>query len=82
MIPSLKQDSLDKRRQHHEAQFAMRLSLLVGVLMLTGKISVYIDLKCFDLGEGDCFDFDVMRAVTFENQNDVPAKYIVIIRHK
>ena len=52
------------------------------LLMLTGKISVHIDLKRFDLGEGDCFDFDVMRAVTFENQNDVPAKYIVIIRHK
>jgi cation diffusion facilitator family transporter len=42
MIPSLKQDSLDKRRQHHEAQFAMRLSLLVGVLMLTGKMTAYL----------------------------------------
>ena len=43
MTPSPKQDSQDKRRQQHrEAQFAMRLSLLVGVLMLTGKMTAYL----------------------------------------
>ncbi|MGA3134090.1 MAG: cation diffusion facilitator family transporter [Terracidiphilus sp.] len=42
MTPSSNQDSLDKRRQHREARFAMRLSLLVGVLMLTGKMTAYL----------------------------------------
>ena len=43
MTPSPKQDSHDKRRQQHrEAQFAMRLSLFVGVLMLTGKMTAYL----------------------------------------
>ena len=51
------------------------------LLMLSGKLSVHIDLKRFELNEGDCFDFDVMRAVTFENPSDNPAKYIVIVRH-
>ena len=38
-----KQDSQDKRaQQHREAQFAMRLSLLVGVLMLTGKMTAWV----------------------------------------
>jgi cation diffusion facilitator family transporter len=37
------QDPRDKRqKQHREAQFAMRLSLLVGVLMLTGKMTAYL----------------------------------------
>ena len=43
MTPSPNQEALDKRRQQHrEAQFAMRLSLLVGVLMLTGKMTAYL----------------------------------------
>jgi len=42
MTPSSNQDSLDKRRQHREARFAMRLSLLVGLLMLTGKMTAYL----------------------------------------
>jgi transcriptional regulator with XRE-family HTH domain len=52
------------------------------LLMLSGKLTVYIDPKRFDLNEGDCLDFDVMRAVTFENPADVIAKYIVIVRTK
>jgi len=52
------------------------------LLMLEGRITVHIDLKEFDLFEGDCLDFDVMRAVSFENPRDEPAKYIVIVRHK
>jgi cation diffusion facilitator family transporter len=37
------QDSRGKRqKQHREAQFAMRLSLLVSVLMLTGKMTAYL----------------------------------------
>ena len=52
------------------------------LLMLEGKISVHIDLKRIDLNEGDCLDFDVMRALTFENSQDMPAKYVVIVRHK
>jgi transcriptional regulator with XRE-family HTH domain len=51
------------------------------LLMLEGRISVHIDLKQFDLAAGDCLDFDVMRAVAFENPHDVVAKYIVIVRH-
>ncbi|HKN20335.1 MAG TPA: cation diffusion facilitator family transporter [Terracidiphilus sp.] len=43
MTSSPTPDSHDKRRQQHrEAQFAMRLSLLVGVLMLTGKMTAYL----------------------------------------
>ncbi|MGD1062697.1 MAG: cation diffusion facilitator family transporter [Terracidiphilus sp.] len=43
MTSSPTQDSHDKRRQQHrEARFAMRLSLLVGVLMLTGKMTAYL----------------------------------------
>src|SRR3982074_1835821 len=52
------------------------------LLMQEGRITVHIDLKQFDLIEGDCLDFDVMRAVSFENSRDEPAKYIVIVRHK
>jgi mannose-6-phosphate isomerase-like protein (cupin superfamily) len=51
------------------------------LLMLEGRIIVHIDLKRFDLFEGDCLDFDVMRAVSFENPRDELAKYIVIVRH-
>jgi mannose-6-phosphate isomerase-like protein (cupin superfamily) len=49
--------------------------------MVSGKLTVHIDLKRFDLNEGDCFDFDVMRAVTFENPGEDPARYIVVVRH-
>jgi transcriptional regulator with XRE-family HTH domain len=52
------------------------------LLMLAGKLTVYIDPKRFDLSEGDCLDFDVMRAVTFENPEEATAKYIVIVRTK
>ena len=50
--------------------------------MLAGKLTVYIDPKRFELSEGDCLDFDVMRAVTFENPEEATAKYIVIVRTK
>ena len=52
------------------------------LLMLEGRLTVHIDLKRFDLSEGDCLDFDVMRALTFENSGDAAAKYIVIVRTK
>ncbi len=43
MTPSPEQNAQDKRRQQHrEAQLAMRLSLLVGLLMLTGKMTAYL----------------------------------------
>jgi cation diffusion facilitator family transporter len=38
-----KHDSTDKRRQQHrDASFAMLLSLIVGVLMLAGKMTAYL----------------------------------------
>jgi cation diffusion facilitator family transporter len=38
-----KQDSADRRQQQHrDARFAMRLSLLVGVLMLAGKMTAWL----------------------------------------
>jgi transcriptional regulator with XRE-family HTH domain len=52
------------------------------LLMLKGRITVYIDLKHFDLASGDCLDFDVMRTVTFENPHDDAARYVVIVRHQ
>jgi len=51
------------------------------LLMIEGRISVHIDLKHFDLTAGDCLDFDVMRAVVFENPHEAAARYIVIVRH-
>jgi cation diffusion facilitator family transporter len=43
MTPTPKPDSQEKRRQQQrEAQFAMRLSLAVGVLMLAGKVTAYL----------------------------------------
>ena len=32
------------------------------------------------LRAGDCLDFDVMRAVTFENETRQDARYIMIVR--
>lgn len=37
-----KYDSSDKRRQYRDARFAMSLSLIVGVLMLAGKMTAYL----------------------------------------
>ena len=42
MTTSPQQDSNSKLQQHREARLAMRLSLLVGVLMLTGKMTAYL----------------------------------------
>ena len=43
MTPSPEPNAQDKRRQQHrEAQLAMRLSLLVGVLMLAGKMTAWL----------------------------------------
>ena len=35
----------------------------------------------FDLAEGDCLDFDVMRPVSFENPGERLANYVVVVRH-
>jgi transcriptional regulator with XRE-family HTH domain len=51
------------------------------LLLLQGTLTVFVGEKRFDLGEGDCLDFDVMRPVAFENSGRVPANYIVIVRH-
>src|SRR5436309_2285476 len=50
------------------------------LLMLEGTIAVHIDAKTVRLREGDCLDFDVMRAVTFENETRQDARYVVITR--
>jgi transcriptional regulator with XRE-family HTH domain len=50
------------------------------LLMLEGAISVHIDAKTLKLRAGDCLDFDVMRAVTFENETRQDARYIMIVR--
>ena len=42
MTPLLQQDAQAKLQQHREARLAMRLSLVVGVLMLTGKMTAYL----------------------------------------
>jgi len=51
------------------------------LLMLEGRLNVHVGPRQFDLHEGDCLDFDVMRPVSFENSTEAPAKYIVIVRH-
>lgn len=50
------------------------------LLMLEGAISVHIDAKAVRLRAGDCLDFDVMRAVTFENEARQDARYIMVVR--
>jgi transcriptional regulator with XRE-family HTH domain len=44
-------------------------------------LNVFVGEKCFDLAEGDCLDFDVMRPVAFENTGRVTAHYIVVVRN-
>ncbi|WP_247463639.1 cupin domain-containing protein [Bradyrhizobium sp. 62] len=48
--------------------------------MLEGAIAVHIDAKAVRLREGDCLDFDVMRAVIFENETRQDARYVIITR--
>ena len=50
------------------------------LLMQEGAISVHIDAKTIQLRAGDCLDFDVMRAVTFENETKQDARYIIVVR--
>src|SRR3954462_14665532 len=50
------------------------------LLMLEGAIAVHIDAKAVRLREGDCLDFDVMRAVIFENETRQDARYVIITR--
>ncbi|MCP3461587.1 helix-turn-helix domain-containing protein [Bradyrhizobium sp. CCGUVB23] len=57
-----------------------RTAFTQQLLMLEGAISVYIDAKTLRLREGDCLDFDVMRAVTFENESRQDARYVIVIR--
>lgn len=51
------------------------------LLLIQGQLTVFVGEKRFDLAEGDCLDFDVMRAVSFENSGDGTANYIVVVRH-
>ncbi len=48
--------------------------------MLEGAVCVHIDAKTVRLRDGDCLDFDVMRAVTFENETKQDARYVIITR--
>jgi transcriptional regulator with XRE-family HTH domain len=51
------------------------------LLLLAGQLTVFVGEKRFDLAEGDCLDFDVMRPVSFENSGGRLANYIVVVRH-
>jgi transcriptional regulator with XRE-family HTH domain len=51
------------------------------VLLLAGQLNVFVGEKCFDLAEGDCLDFDVMRPVAFENAGRITAHYVVVVRN-
>ncbi len=51
------------------------------LLLLAGQLTVFVGEKRFDLAEGDCLDFDVMRPVSFENPGETLANYIVVVRH-
>jgi hypothetical protein len=51
------------------------------LLLLQGQLIVFVGETRFDLAEGDCLDFDVMRPVSFENSGGSPANYIVVVRH-
>jgi transcriptional regulator with XRE-family HTH domain len=50
------------------------------LLMLEGKLDLTIADAHYELHEGDCIDFDVMRPNVFENRGRKPARYLVIIR--
>jgi transcriptional regulator with XRE-family HTH domain len=51
------------------------------LLLLQGQLTVFVGETRFDLDEGDCLDFDVMRPVSFENAGRTMANYIVVVRH-
>lgn len=51
------------------------------LLLLAGQLTVFVGEKRFDLAEGDCLDFDVMRPLSFENPGQTVANYIVVVRH-
>jgi len=50
------------------------------LLMLEGELLLRVGDERHVLRKGDCIDFDVMRANTFENRGRRPARYLVIIR--
>jgi transcriptional regulator with XRE-family HTH domain len=49
------------------------------LLMLSGHLTLHIDDEIYELRDGDCIDFDVMRPIAFVNNSSVPARYLVII---
>ncbi|MGY4367326.1 mannose-6-phosphate isomerase-like protein (cupin superfamily) [Bradyrhizobium sp. LB1.3] len=57
-----------------------RTAFTQQLLMLEGAIAVHIDAKAVRLREGDCLDFDVMRAAMFENETRQDARYVIITR--
>ena len=62
------------------AGLSTRLGRPKQLLMLEGAVCVHIDAKSVRLRDGDCLDFDVMRAVTFENETKQDARYVIITR--
>lgn len=52
------------------------------LLMLSGKIRLWIDDAPHILSEGDSADFDVQRPLVFENVFEAPAQYVVFIRQR
>ncbi|WP_246662836.1 helix-turn-helix domain-containing protein [Pseudolabrys sp. FHR47] len=52
------------------------------LLMLSGKIRLWIDDTPHILSEGDSADFDVQRPLVFENSFEAPAQYVLFIRQR
>jgi transcriptional regulator with XRE-family HTH domain len=52
------------------------------LVMLAGRLRVWIGDKDYDLHTGDCLDFDVMRSVIFENEVDAAARYLIFVRNR
>lgn len=51
------------------------------LLLLEGQLNVFVGEKRFELAEGDCLDFDVMRPVAFENGGRITARYVIVVRN-
>lgn len=50
------------------------------LVMLRGTLTLQIDRETYELREGDCLDFDVLRPLVYENRTTRIVRYLVIVR--
>lgn len=52
------------------------------LFMLSGTLRLWVGDEPYDLSDGDCLDFDVLRPLIFQNPGEQPARYMVVIRNR